>query len=103
MEVPRARCAGLDAHRDSVVACARTVAADGATHEVAAFGTTTTDLERLAAWLAARGVTQVALEATGVYRKPVWAALAAQVELTLADAAHIKNVPGRETDVNDAT
>jgi transposase len=103
MEVLHARCAGLDVHRDSVVACARLVAADGASHEVATFGTTTAELERLAAWLAARAVTHAALEATGVYWKPVWAVLAGRFELILANAAHVKNVPGRKTDVNDAT
>jgi transposase len=103
MDVLHARCAGLDVHRDSVVACARLVTADGMAYEVATFGTMAADLERLAAWLTARGVTQVAMEATGVYWKPVWAALAARVELLLANAAHVKNVPGRKTDVNDAT
>ncbi|HEX3220345.1 MAG TPA: IS110 family transposase, partial [Candidatus Limnocylindria bacterium] len=102
-DVLHARCAGLDVHRDSVVACARLVTAEGTAYEVATFGTMAADLERLATWLSARGVTQVAMEATGVYWKPVWAALAAQVELILANAAHVKNVPGRKTDVNDAT
>jgi len=93
------RCAGLDVHRDSGVACARLVTAEGTAYEVATFGTLAADLERLAA----RGVTQLAREATGVYWKPVWAALATQVELILANAARVKNVPGRKTDVNDAT
>jgi transposase len=103
MDVLHARCAGLDVHRDSVVACARLVTAEGTAYEVATFGTMAADLERLATWLVARGVTHVAMEATGVYWKPVWAALATQVELILANAAHVKNVPGRKTDVNDAT
>ena len=104
MDVLHARCAGLDVHRDSLVACARLVTAEGTAYEIATFGTMAADLERLATWLAARGVTQVAMEATGVYWKPVWAALAAQVELILANAARVKNdVPGRKTDVNDAT
>ena len=103
MEVLHARCAGLDVHRDTVVVCARLVTADGTAHEVATFGTMTTELERLATWLAARGVTHAVIEATGVYWKPIWAVLALQVELVLANAAHVKNVPGRKTDVNDAT
>ena len=103
MDVLHARCAGLDVHRDSVVACARLVTAEATTYEIATFGTMAADLKRLASWLAARGVTHVAMEATGVYWKPVWAALAGQVELILANAAHVKNVPGRKTDVNDAT
>jgi transposase len=78
MDVLHARCAGLDVHRDSVVACARLATAEGTAYEVATFGTMAADLERLARWLSARGVTQVAMEATGVYWKPVWAALAAQ-------------------------
>ena len=103
MDVLHARCAGLDVHRDSEVAGARLATAEGTAYEIATFGTMAADLERLASWLSARGVTQVAMEATGVYWKPVWAALATQVELILANAAHVKNVPGRKTDVNDAT
>jgi transposase len=103
MEVLHPRCAGLDVHKDSVVACVR-IASDGAVkHEVRTFGTTTTPLEELAAWLRAEGCTHAAMEATGIYWKPVWHALEDGVELVLANAAHIKNVPGRKTDVNDAT
>ena len=103
MDVLHARCAGLDVHRDSVVACARLVTAKDTTYEIATFGTMAADLDRRAIWLVARGVSHVAMEASGVYWKPVWGALAAQVELILANAAHVKNVPGRKTDVNDAT
>ena len=67
------------------------------------FGTTTTGLLALADWLVAHGVEHVAMEATGVYWKPVWHVLEGQFELLLANAAHVKNVPGRKTDVNDAT
>jgi transposase len=103
MEVLHPRCAGLDVHKDSVVACVR-IASDGAVkQEVRTFGTTTTPLEELAAWLRAEGCTHAAMEATGVYWKPVWHALEEEVELVLANAAHIKNVPGRKTDINDAT
>jgi transposase len=102
MEVLYPRCAGLDVHRDTVVACAR-IADGGVTQHVETFGTTTSELERLARWLAEHGVTHVAMEATGVYWKPVWAVLAAEVELVLANAMHVKNVPGRKTDVSDAT
>ena len=105
MEVLHPRCAGLDVHRDSVVACARVALRGGAEHHLETFGTTTSELERLADWLAAHAVTQVAMEATGVYWKPVWAvlALAEAFELVLANAAHVRNVPGRKTDANDAT
>ena len=103
MEILHPRCAGLDVHRDSVVACARVVALGRVERSVETFGTTTSELERLARWLAGHGVTHVAMEATGVYWKPVWAVLAEAFELVLANAMQVKNVPGRKTDVNDAT
>ena len=70
--------------------------------EVRSFGTTTAELLDLADWLAEHDCTHVAMEATGVYWKPVWHVLEAEFELVLANAAHIRNVPGRKTDVNDA-
>jgi transposase len=102
MEVLHPRCAGLDVHRDSVVACARVVDHGHVEHLVETFGTTTSELERLSRWLAGHGVTHVAMEAAGVYWKPVWAVLADAYELVLANAMHVKNVPGRKTDTNDA-
>jgi Transposase len=102
MELLHCRCAGLDVHRDSVVACVRVAHAGGADQHVETFGTTTGELERLASWLTGHGVTHAALEATGVYWKPVWAVLAEELDLVLANAAQVKNVPGRKTDVNDA-
>jgi transposase len=102
MEILHFRCAGLDVHRDTVVACIRIH--DGqARHEVRTFGTTTGALLELGDWLESNGVTQVAMEATGVYWRPVWHVLEGQFELVLANASHIRNVPGRKTDVNDAT
>src|SRR3712207_341992 len=103
MEVLHPRCAGIDVHRDSVVACARVVHSQGIERSVETFGTTTSELERLARWLAGHGVTHVAMEATRVYWKPVWAVLAEAFELVLADAMQVRNVPSRKTDVNDAT
>jgi len=103
MDVLYTRCAGLDIHRDSIVACVRLAEAGGVTRLVETFATTTTDLERLSEWLRGHGVTAVAMEATGVYWKPVWAVLAGHFELVLANAHHVKAVPGRKTDVNDAT
>ena len=103
MDVIHPKCAGLDVHKDSVVACARTVTGQKATREVKTFGTTTRDLLALADWLTARGCTHVAMEATGVYWKPVWHVLEGSFELVLATAMHIRNIPGRKTDVNDAT
>ncbi len=103
MEVLHPRCAGLDVHKDSVVACVRIAEQGRVRHEVRTFGTTTTALESLADWLRAERCTHAAMEATGIYWKPVWHVLDETVELVLANAAHIKNVPGRKTDVNDAT
>ncbi len=103
MEVLHPRCAGLDVHRDSVVACARLVRRGRVERHVETFGTTTSELERLSRWLSGFAITDVAMEATGVYWKPVWAVLAEAFELVLANAQHVKNVPGRKTDVNDAT
>ena len=102
MEVICPRCAGLDVHKQTVVACVR-IARDGAPlQEVRTFATTTSGLLALADWLDSFGVEHVAMEATGVYWKPVWHVLEGHFELVLANAAHVKNVPGRKTDVNDA-
>jgi transposase len=104
MEVIHPRCAGLDVHKDTVVASARLAAGREVVVEVQTFATTTAGLLALAAWLAERGCTHVAMEATGVYWKPVWHVLAdGDFALVLANAAHVKNVPGRKTDVADAT
>ena len=103
MEVIYRRCAGLDVHKETVVACVR-IAHDGAlTQEVRTFATTTAGLLALVDWLEGHTVEHVAMEATGVYWKPVWHVLEGHFELILANAAHVKNVPGRKTDVNDAT
>jgi transposase len=98
------RCAGLDVHKDTVVACVRVAESSGMPkREVRTFATTTRALLELSDWLSEHGCTQVAMEATGVYWKPVWHVLEDSFELVLANAAHIRNVPGRKTDVNDAT
>jgi transposase len=96
------RCAGLDVHQKTVVACARVVEESKVVTEVRSFATTTAGLMELSAWLESLGCTDVAMEATGVYWKPVWHILEAKFQLLLANAAHIKNVPGRKTDVKDA-
>src|SRR5215210_2258074 len=104
MEVLYPRCAGLDVHKDTVVASARLAAGREVSVEVRTFATTTAGLLALSAWLAERGCTHVAMEATGVYWKPVWHILAdGDCTLVLANAAQVKNVPGRKTDVADAT
>jgi transposase len=104
MEVIYPRCAGLDVHKESVVSSVRLAAGGEITREVKTFATTTAGLLDLSAWLSAQGVTHIAMEATGVYWKPVWHVLSdGEFQLVLANAAHIKAVPGRKTDVNDAT
>lgn len=101
MEILYPRCAGLDVHKDSVVARVRCVSTPQA-DETRSFATTTGALIELQEWLSGYAVTHVAMEATGVYWKPVWHLLEEHFELVLANAQHIKNVPGRKTDVNDA-
>jgi transposase len=102
MEAIHARCAGLDVHKDTVVACARIGAGRKVEQSVATFQTTSTGLLALSDWLAVHRCTHVAMEATGVYWKPVWHVLEGSFELVLANATHVRNVPGRKTDVNDA-
>jgi len=105
MDVLHPDCVGLDVHKDTVVACVRHLEAGGKVRrEVRTFKTTTRELLALSAWLAAERCTHIAMEATGVYWKPVWHILSdGDFTLVLANAAHVKNVPGRKTDVNDAT
>lgn len=102
MELLHPRCAGLDVHKDTVVAAVRCVSPP-VHQEVRSFSTTTKGLLELSDWLTSHGCTHVAMEATGVYWKPVWHVLEEGFELVLANAQHIRNVPGRKTDVNDAT
>jgi transposase len=103
MELLHRRCCGLDVHKETVVACLRLVSNGKVTNEVRTFQTTTADLLHLSEWLTANDCTRVAMEATGVYWKPVWHILDdGAFELVLANAAQVKNVPGRKTDVNDA-
>jgi transposase len=104
MEVLHPHCAGLDVHKDSVVACVRHVREGKVTTVVKTFKTTTRELMALSDWLTTEAVTHIAMEATGVYWKPIWHILAdGEFALVLANAAHVKNLPGRKTDVNDAT
>lgn len=91
------RCAGLDVHKKTVATCV--ITPEG--QEVRTFGTMTKDLLALSDWLAQHRVTHVAMESTGVYWKPVWNVLEGGFELVLANAQHIKAVPGRKTDVRD--
>ena len=102
MQLLYARCAGLDVHARQVVACVRIVVNHTLTYHRLTVATTTRGLLELSDWLTAHEVTHVAMEATGVYWKPVWHLLDGHVALTLANAQHVKNVPGRKNDVNDA-
>jgi transposase len=103
MEVLHQRCAGLDVHKKTVVAAVRLAAENKLITEVKTFTTTTAGLLALSDWLAENGCTHAAMEATGIYWRPVWHVLSdGELELILANAAHVKNVPGRKTDVSDA-
>jgi transposase len=107
MEVIVDRCAGLDVHKKTVVACVRSpgLGRQKRHSEVRTFGTFEHELVSMRNWLKELGVTEVAMEATGVFWKPVWNVLddgRLFDEVLLVNPAHIKNVPGRKTDVNDA-
>jgi transposase len=102
MEPIYACCAGLDVHKDTVVACLRRIDPAGkARKEVRTFGTMTRDLLDLSDWLAGEGVSHVAMESTGVYWKPIFNVLEGRFHVLLVNAQHIKQVPGRKTDVKD--
>jgi transposase len=102
MEVVHARCAGLDVHKKRILACVRVIgkgrSVDG---EVKTFGTTTGELIVLSDWLRAHAVTHVAMESTGIFWKPIYAILEGSFTLLVVNAAHMKAVPGRKTDVRD--
>jgi transposase len=103
MDIVRPRCAGIDIGKRTLTACVIATDARGApVKEIRTFGTVTGDLLGLADWLDAAGVTAVAMESTGSYWKPIWNLLEDRFELLLANAAHLKAVPGRKTDVRDA-
>src|SRR5438270_1525370 len=102
MEVVYERCCGLDVHKQTVVACVVVPGAGQQPHkEIRTFNTMTADLLELADWLTTLGVTHVALESTGVYWKAPWNVLESSFTLLLVNAQHIKQVPGRKTDVRD--
>jgi transposase len=103
MEVVHPHCCGLDVHKETVVACVlRSIRPGSPEQEVRTFGTTRAQLLDLGDWLATHEVTHVAMESTGVYWRPVWNLLEGRFTLLLANAAHVKAVPGRKTDVADA-
>jgi len=102
MELIYAICCGLDVHKRSIQACLRRLGPDGRLHqETRSFGTMTRDILEMADWLAAAGVTHVAMESTGVYWKPIYNLLEGRFTVLLVNAKHVKHVPGRKTDVKD--
>jgi transposase len=103
MDILYSVCAGLDVHKDTVVACVRRLDAKGKVQrQTRTFGTMTIQLLALVDWLTEQGVTHVAMESTGVYWKPIWNLLEGQFDVLLVNAQHLKQVPGRKTDVQDA-
>ena len=102
MEVIYQRVCGVDVHKKTIAACVRCMLGDGKVREeVRSFGTMTRDILALADWLAQEGVTHVAMESTGSYWKPIYNLLEHRFEVLLVNASHIKQVPGRKTDVKD--
>lgn len=103
MEVTHSHCAGLDVHKKTVVACCLSPGEGGElVKETRTFSTMTQDLLNLGDWLFHKGITHVAMESTGEYWKPVYNLLEDGFTVLVVNAQHIKNVPGRKTDVKDA-
>jgi len=95
-------CAGLDIHKKSVEACVRRMEPTGRLHQqTRRWGTMTRDLLAMADWMAAQGVTHLAMESTGVYWKPIYNVLESRFTILLVNARHLKQVPGRQSDVRD--
>lgn len=101
MEVLYPRCCGIDVHKASLVACVRVQEGRRRETAIQSFGTTTAEILRLSAWLSEHACTHVAMESTGVYWQPVFNVLEERFGVVLANAHHIKAVPGRKTDVKD--
>src|SRR5512139_922913 len=101
MEVIYKRCCGLDVHKEIVVACLLIREGGKVVKEIRTFLTMTVDLVVLHDWLKAHEVTHVAMESTGIYWRPVFNLLEGDFTVLLVNAAHIKNVPGRKTDMKD--
>ena len=102
MHVMHERCAGLDVHKDTIVACVRIAEGREVRRELQTFSTQTRGLLELLDWLDEHGCTCVGMEATGVFWRPAWQVLEGHFELILGNAAHVRNVPGRKTDLKDA-
>src|SRR5438067_9721777 len=103
LSVLYARCAGLDVHKATVVACVLLTAASGkVSRAIRTFATTTAGLQQLADWLSSQGVSHVAMESTGIYWRPVFNLLEGRFQVILVNAQHMKAVPGHKTDIKDA-
>lgn len=96
------RCCGIDIHKETAVVCIMMGSGKKMTQEIRTFGTMTNDIEDLKLWLKKNKIKKVAIESTGIYWKPIFNILEDEVEIILANAKHIKNVPGRKTDVKDS-
>jgi transposase len=101
MEALYSRCCGLDVHKSSITACVLLEQSQKRGKHIRRFGCTTRELRELVTWLRELGVEHVAMESTGVYWKPVWNTLESNFHVVLANAQHIKAVPGRKTDTKD--
>jgi transposase len=101
MEVVHARCCGIDVHKASVCACISIKDNEQVAQQKRRFDTTTAQLRELAAWLRQWKITTVAMEATGVYWRPVWNILEEGFELLLVNPQHLKSIPGKKTDFKD--
>ena len=103
MEVQHTRCAGIDIHKKSITVCVL-IREEGRREQkyLREFGTTTSEILTCVDWLQDLGITHIAMESTGVYWRPIWNLMEGQFELLLANATHIKHVPGRKTDVKDS-
>jgi len=103
MDVLHERCAGIDVHKNLIVACRWVVTGGTVDKETRSFGATTRELQELAVWLREKEIVEIAMESTGVYWIPVWNVLEEEAfKLCLVNPAHFKNVPGRKSDVKDA-
>jgi transposase len=103
MDLVYARCAAIDVHKRTAVVSLGWLDDQAQRHKLTrTFTTMTPDLVHLAQWLADHGVTHVAMESTGVFWRPIFNLLEGQCVVVLANAAHVKAVPGRKTDVRDS-
>ena len=103
MEIIFERCCGIDVHKETLTACIMIGEGGKVTKkEIRTYTTMTEDIEQLRDWLKSEGVTHVAMESTGIYWRPIFNILEEDFEIILANARHIKNVPGRKTDVKDS-